>query len=463
MEIGILVLFSLIVKCLGAILEIGSQAIISQLWSVSTYGTYAFFISLSEVFYSLFFSGIIKFNNYYISQGYDLQIFKKKYYLYYALPISFTLILASLVTHNSTVMFAFVAGFVCLCDMDISSQLMSKGNYKPALVGEYCVGRAFLILIIFVLSIPKNKKINSLYIAYCLQFCVLFIYYFRKTRKVIFHNEKKCLGKDVVPKYAVYQSTEIAHMIVMQTPIIVQYLFGGAFQAALISIVLVVRKTINFISGPASKLYQPEFAKRNAEKNKRGLIETYEKITKVQLCFMLPIFAFLLTSPELILYVFNSELLSYGWLVKSTSLVFLSMVIFGPLSNLLPMVGKEKIDTIINWTSVLIMYFVMVLLHDNQYFVVIGFCAQILYVNLFKLIVFILTMKCFPMSIKYYLQFLIIFFLSCLLIILLPKSFFISIGVCLIHIITNFFLFFPKKELHKILRKFQMRGENADS
>lgn len=54
---SILVLFSLLVKCFGAVLEIGSQALISQLWSVETYGTYAFFIALADGFYALFFLG----------------------------------------------------------------------------------------------------------------------------------------------------------------------------------------------------------------------------------------------------------------------------------------------------------------------------------------------------------------------------------------------------------------------
>lgn len=454
---SILVLFSLLVKCFGAALEIGSQALISQLWSVETYGTYAFFIALADGFYALFFSGIIKFNNYYIPRGENVKKFRKKYYSLYAVPVCLIGGIISVILKNTVALCAFGAGFAYLCAMDTSSTMMSYGRYKPALVGEYCIGRSFVVLAILVFSCSKLRNVEILYFIYGLQFCVALIYYYFVNKRNPFPAICTDLKTNAISKYVVFQSTEIAHTIIMQTSVIVQYFFGGAYQTALISIVLVVRKLINFITGPTSKLYQPEFSKRFAAGDKKGLANVYAQITRIQLCFMMPVFMVLITRPEIILRVFNSELISYGWLVRITSVVFLAMIVFGPTSNFLPMIGKEKIDTIANWSSVLVMYATMILFRENQYFVVIGFCVQILYINLFKVAIFILDMRCLPMPISDYIKLGLIWAIASVLVYILPKSIFIVFIVCILHFVADFAIVFPKEDLKVLLNKVLAR------
>ncbi len=454
---SILVIFSLLVKCFGAVLEIGSQALISQLWSVETYGKYAFFIALADGFYALFFSGIIKFNNYYIPRGESVKQFRKKYYLLYAMPICLVGGIVSVILSNTVALCAFGAGFAYLCAMDTSSTMMSYGRYKPALIGEYCIGRSFVVFVILVFSCSKLRNAEILYVIYGFQFCIAFIYYHLiNIRNPLPHTYNK-LETTALSKYAVFQSTEIAHTIIMQTSVIVQYLFGGAYQTALISIVLVVRKLINFITGPTSKLYQPEFSKRFAIGDKKGLAAVYAQITRIQLCFMMPVFTLLISRPDIILRVFNSELISYGWLVRITAIVFLTMIAFGPTSNFLPMVGKERIDTIANWSSVLVMYVTMMLFRNNQYFVVIGFCVQILYINLFKLVLFLIDMRCLPMPVSDYIKIGLIWAVASGLIYFLPKAIFVVFIVCILHFVANFAIVFPKEELKALLNRVASR------
>lgn len=450
---SLLVLFSLIVKCLGAVLEIGSQAIISQLWSVETYGTYAFFIALADGFYALLFSGIIKFNNFYIPQGKNTKQFRKRYYLFYALPLVILSLIISFAIKNTTAICAIVAGFAYLCAMDSSSQMMSYGRYRPALVGEYCIGRSFVILAILVVSIGDNKQECVLYIIYGLQFCVALVYYVIVNRRRTIPQCDGIVEKGMVKKYVVFQSTEIAHTIIIQTSVIVQFIFGGAFQTAIISIVLVVRKLINFISGPTSKLYQPEFSKRFVSGDQKGLADVYAQITRIQTCFMMPVFTLLISRPEVVLQVYNAELIRYGWLVRATGFVFLTMIAFGPLSNFLPMTGHEKIDTIINWSSVAVMYAMMLCFKDNQYFVVLGFCAQILYVNVFKLALFIKYMRCLPMPIADYFKIAIIWATSSLAVYMLPNSVVLTLFICVFHFVANFIFVFPKDDLVALLNR----------
>ena len=454
---SILVLFSLIVKGFGAVLEIGSQALISRLWSVETYGTYAFFVSIADGIYSLLFSGIVKFNNYYIPQGKDIGAFRRRYYLWYALPLCAVGVAVSLFTRDVMSLCAFGVGFSCLCAMDLSSRMMSFGRFRPALIGEYCLGRAFVIIAILILAFTGVKDMWVLYVIYGLQFIAALAFYKIAAGKKPFRALTIPPDNDAVPKYVVFQTSEIAHTIITQTSVIVQYLFGGAFQTALISIVLIVRKFINFISGPTSKLYQPEFSKKYASGDKKGLARVYAQITRIQMCVMMPIFTMLVMRPELVLKVFNPKLMPYAWLVRVTSFVFLSMITFGPTYSFLPMTGNEKIDSFVNWTSVMIMYLTMFLFREDQYFVVIGFCTQIIYMNFFKLIIYMRYMRCLPMPVKDYLKTGLIFAAACAAIHFLPTRLYIALIVCGAQFIADFALVFPREELRALMDKLRNR------
>lgn len=354
-----------------------------------------------------------------------------------------------------------MAGFAYLFAMDKSSTMMSFGRYKTALVGEYCIGRSFVVLSILIFSCSKLRNVEVLYAIYGLQFCIVLVYYHIINKKHPLPDTYNELDTKAVSKYVVFQSTEIAHTIIMQTSVIVQYFFGGAYQTALISIVLVVRKLINFIAGPTSKLYQPEFSKRFAAGDKKGLSNVYAQITRIQLCFMMPVFMLLISRPEIILRVFNSDLISYGWLVRITSIVFLTMIAFGPTSNFLPMIGKERIDTLANWSSVIVMYATMFLFQKNQYFVVIGFCVQILYINFFKLVLYLIDMRCLPMPAYDYIKIGLIWTVASGLVYFLPKTIIALIIVFILHFVANFAIVFPKEDLKMLLKKVVSRRNST--
>lgn len=460
---NILIFFSLIVKLLGSVIEIGSQALISQFWSVETYGTYSFFISLAEAFYALFFSAIIKFNNFYIPQKCRISDFKRKFYTHYAVPVFGTGFVIACLLRRPQLIWACIAGFFYFCAMDISSKMMSYGRYKAALLGEYCVGRLFVIVLVAVTIIIPQRRMESLYAVYALQYVAAIVFYKKVNTKALEDPEKEQpLEDSAVKKYVVFQLTDIGHMVIMQTSVIVQYIFGGAYQTALVSIVLVVRKLINFITGPTSKLYQPEFAKKYNAGDMKGLQDVYAQITRTQLCFMMPVFTFLVARPDLLLSVYNKSLVGHGSLVQGTAVVFLLMIAFGPLTNFLCMTGNEKSDTVSNWLSVAVMYGTMFLTRANSYFVVYGFCAQIIFSTLYKAAVYIKYMKALTMPLMDYMKLLLIFVVAILAMKVGPANIIYGFAVCGIHFFANFLLVFPKNELDELLAKLKLRRKKVN-
>ena len=453
---GLLVVFSLFVKSLGAILEIGAQAMISQLWSVETYGTYSFFVSVAEGMYALLFAGMVKLNNLYISQKCDLTKFKKRYYFCYVLPLIFIGILLACYTKNTIWLLACIAALSYLLAMDSSSTLMSYGKYGVALIGEYSIGRILLLFLILIFSFIKTLDVTALYVAYAVLFLALFLFCMPTLRAA----KKKSVWdstvtvKNAIKKYVVFQSAEISNTIIMQSSVIVQYIFGGAYQTALVSIVLIVRRLINFISGPTSKLYQPEFARKYAAGDRDGLAAIYAQITRIQLCFITPAFSLLIAAPEILLSIFNKDLVGHTDLVQYTAFVFLYMIAFGPQANLLAMTGKERSSTVINWLSVFVMYLFMYIFKENTYFVVIGFCAQIIFCTTFSLFVQVRHMKRFPMPFWDYLKLGTITAVTAILIHSLSRNLVVCLLIVALHFIANFIFVFPKNEREEMIEKF---------
>lgn len=464
---NILIVFSLFIKAFGAGLEILTNSLISQQWGVESLGEYAFFVSIAEGYYMIFYSGIIKFNNFYIPRNIQTNSFKKEYYLKYVLPICLVAVIIIILIKKYYLILAILSGFVFLCVMDVSSSLMSNGRYKTSLVGEYCIGRIFLISGITILLFLGVKNILAIYLVYILQFFFLFTYYQISIARRPYPNIEKTQKGGMCKEYIIFQTTEIAHTIVIQSSIIIQYIFGGAYQTAIVSVVLTVRRIVNFITGPTSKIYQPEFSRLYKLDNKNTLADLYSQITRFQLCLILPVFTLLITRPDLLLRIFNSELITYKPLIRYTSIVFLFMVAFGPLSNVLPMIGKELIDNALNWLSVGVMFLTLFLTKDNEFFVIISFCAQILFVTLVKAFVYISFFKRLPLPFFDCIKFLMICSGSILVITITPDFIICSLLVCAVQFIINCVYVLPRDELYGLLQRiscfFRKNNSNNDS
>ena len=73
-------ILSIILKGIGAVLEILLQIFITRKIGVSGYGSYSTWINMADLIFWIFFSGIVKCNTFYLSGGnIAISSFKKKY------------------------------------------------------------------------------------------------------------------------------------------------------------------------------------------------------------------------------------------------------------------------------------------------------------------------------------------------------------------------------------------------
>ena len=145
---SIVFLLSVILKGLGAVLEVLLQVMITRMLGLAGYGTYSTWVSAADLVYWVLFSGITKCNTFYLSnKGTELRRFKAKYYSCYVLPVLavLALVLALEKEQGGYTVIALITGMELLV-MDHSSTMMAQGQPGCALFGEYVLGRLFLVL-----------------------------------------------------------------------------------------------------------------------------------------------------------------------------------------------------------------------------------------------------------------------------------------------------------------------------
>lgn len=391
---------SILVKGFGALFEIAAQVLITRFGSVALFGEYNFYVSVAEIICWLLFSGIVKLNAYYVANGQDISQFRRKFWLVFALPI--TILLSALGGLAYSALFAIVvAGSYCYgMQLNLSSVFLACGRYKVSLFGEYLVSRAVLLIGVVAMIAFGTLGVDQLVAIYILGFVTSVCFFIAKKQHFeIAVNPIKSEGYgEVLRKQVRFQLTDVANGLINQAPVIVQYLFSGAFQAGVLSVVLVTRKVISFIAGPTAKIYLPEFARSYGRGDLSGLRKTYREIVLLQMCFVLPICLVVIGAPESLLAIYNQQLVEYGLWMRAAAGVFMVMVLFGPQGNLLSMVGQERIEMWSKWLSLAVMVTVMALTFGDPMFVFYGIAAQVVADAAAKLIFLIRVLGGFPIG-----------------------------------------------------------------
>ena len=84
---NLIFLISILLKGVGAVLEILLQIAITRGIGVSGYGTYTTWINAADLIFWCLFSGVVKCNTFYLSRKQtSLRDFKQKYYMRYVIP-----------------------------------------------------------------------------------------------------------------------------------------------------------------------------------------------------------------------------------------------------------------------------------------------------------------------------------------------------------------------------------------
>lgn len=374
MQLVIIMVLSIAIKAVSAIVEIAIQMLITNVVGVSEYGNYTFFVSIIEGAYFILFSGSIKLNTFYLSTpSSSLNSFKKKYLVYFVTPIILTIIIVFSVLKNPYGILAGIVLFIFYFAYDSSSVFFSRGLQLPALLGEYLFGRIMLLIAILVTIKIDALSVFVLCALYGIQFITMLIWFIPNKKKL-----EKGTEEVIVPirKLVEYQISDIANSLISYSPTILQFIFGGAFTAGFTGIVSIVKKFINFISGPTAKVFLPEFSRLYKSGDRNKLKQSYVMIVRIQMIFIGTIGTLLIGFPELILSLFSPELEQYSDVFILSAICLLVVAGIGPVTGLLQMTGNERICNFNQWISIGIMAIFWVILRNNVLFAVYGLCIQ---------------------------------------------------------------------------------------
>ena len=374
---NIIFLISVLLKGIGAVLEICLQICITKEIGVSGYGNYTTWINAADLIFWIFFSGVVKCNTFYLSGNHtSIKKFKKKYYVKYVLPVlSIFTVLAVVYTKNPLAAALGIITGLELLVLDNSSTLIVQGKTITSLTGEYIFGRLFMVMGVLLLSGKHLLSLNALVIMYVVQYILVFLLlYIRRNRRNILQD----ISEEVsVKKWGAYQKADFMHSMIEQMPVVLQFFFAGAFEAGVVSIVLLVKKLINFISGPTAKIFLPEFSRLYKEGEKEEIGSYYASIMRIQMLAVGSLAVVLLGYPKVVLGILAEELVGQSVLFMACSVIFLLTSTLGPCGGILQMTGNEKMDNRCREIALLLMVVIMLLTRKHSYFVLFGLCGQV--------------------------------------------------------------------------------------
>lgn len=406
---NLILLMSILLKGLGAVLEMLLQIAITRGIGVSGYGIYTTWINAADLIFWCLFSGIVKCNTFYLSgKQISLRDFKYKYYMRYVIPATVCICFAVWAGGRSEYMVIAVIAFAELLMLDWSSCLLAEGRYTASLTGEYVFGRMFLLVSVFILQQAGQFSLNVTILLYLIQYILVVVFFILASRK----KRKQKINKQIqqgeqkvsVRKLMQYQRADIMQAMIGQMPVILQYVLAGAFEAGVVGIVLLIKKLINFISGPAAKVFLPEFSRLYHKGDREGLRDSFSAIMRIQMMFAGPLAVALTGYPEAVLEILAEELIPYTGMFMGCSLIFIFAATLGPCGGLMQMTGNERMDNRCREAAVLLMILIFALMRKDPLFALYGLGVQTLAESVSKYIFVCRWLKKAPVGFYTYLK-----------------------------------------------------------
>jgi len=399
---NLIFLISIVLKGIGALLEILLQITITRTMGLSGYGTYSTWINLADLIFWCLFSGIVKLNTFYLAnREKSIHSFKVKYYLRFVIPVVCVIGCLSLFGEHKYILYVASIVLVEVLVLDKSSTLLAEGKHIRSLVGEYVLGRMFLLIsIIFCLN-NASLSLETLVFLYLLQYLLVLCIF-----SVITKSRKKEDISDQVSlkKWGRYQRADIMQSMIGQMPVILQYMVVGSFEAGMVSIVLLVKKLINFISGPTAKIFLPEFSRLYHRGEKEGIQKSFASIMRMQMLFVGPMAVVLVGYPKVVLRILAEELIDYRQIFVCCAIVFLIAATLGPCGGLMQMTENEKQDNRCREIAILAMIMVFIIFRKNSLFALYGLCIQTFMESVSKYIFVCKWLGKSPIRIKTYIE-----------------------------------------------------------
>lgn len=369
-------LLSVILKGIGAVLEVLLQILITRSIGVDGFGTYSTWINTADIIFWVLFSALTKCNTFYLSvPNTSISNFKKKYYGRYVLPVLIGLSFVMIFVGKTNYCIVLLITLLELSVLDQSSTLLAQNHQMISLIGEYVFGRLVLVAGLLGLQVAGHLTQISLMILYVIQYLGIMLVFALLSRS---RRQKTVDISDTVSlkKWRNYQRADLVQAMIGQMPVLLQFFFSGAFEAGVVSVVLTVKKLINFISGPSAKVFLPEFSRLYQSGRQNEIRACFASIMRIQMLFAGPLSVVLLGYPHVILRILADELVPYTSLFVMCSMVFLVVATFGPCSGVLQMTGNEKKDNMFREIALAVMFVVMWLFRKDSLFVLYGLCIQ---------------------------------------------------------------------------------------
>ena len=396
-----LLISSVGIKAASAVLELVIQLLITRAIGVTGYGNYSFYVNAIEIAYWLLFSGLVKCNTFYLADnGVSIARFKRKYYCRYMLPVLAVFCVLSIVSRQWMYLLSAGALVLYFFAFDQSSEFLARGRGMTFLAGEYLVGRVVFILLLSVFLALRLEQLGWLLFLYGLQYGVVLLWFRLHRKKIALPNRREepvSLGK-----LWQYQQSDMAYGLIGQAPVILQYLFVGAYETGFVGIVIVVKKLVNFISGPTAKIFLPEFSRLYRQNKVEEIRRFFRTIIQIQMLFVSAVAVALLGFSELVLRLFSPELLDQAPLFRMVAAGFLLVASLGPGAGLMQMTGQEKLENRMRWGTIALMFLIWFVMRGNRFFALYGLCAQAIAEGVFKYFLVCRWFKKAPISIFQY-------------------------------------------------------------
>lgn len=365
---------SVILKGIGAVLEVLLQILITRGIGLAGYGAYSAWINTADLIFWVLYSGLIKCNTFYLSgKDCSIQTFRRRYYSRYVLPTLGAASLCAAILGRTDYLGIFAVTAMEAAVMDRSSVLLAQGNAYPSLLGEYVLGRAVLLLGLVVMMATGTVNQQRLAGLYGAQYVIVLLFLGLKQQK---GNPEDISGQVSLKKWAGFQRSDAVHAMMGQLPVLLQYFFSGALEAGVVSVVLLVKKLIGFVSGPSSKIFLPEFSRLYRAGKTDEIRGCFASVMRMQMIFAAPLAVILMGYPNVVLGILAEELLPHKTRFVLCAAVFLLAATVGPCSGVMLMTGHEKQDNRIRETATAAMLGMMLLMREDRLFVLYGLCAQ---------------------------------------------------------------------------------------
>lgn len=448
-----LLISSVGIKAISAVLEICIQMIITQTFGIVGYGNYSFYVNAIEMAFWLLFSGIIKCNTFYLADdSVSISRFKKHYYLRYVLPILVCFSLITMISHEWIYLLSVGGLALFFRAYDQSSEFLARKQEMTSLLGEYLIGRLVFVVLLGAFIFFKVEQVAVLITLYSLQYGIIILWFTCRSKTIRSNNREEIPVK--INKLWQYQQSDIAYGLIGQSPVILQYLSVGAYEAGFAGIVVVVKRLVNFISGPTAKIFLPEFSRLYQQGNISKIRSFYLLIIQIQMLFVSVIAVALIGFSELILRMFSPELAEHTMVFQMVSVGFLLVASLGPGAGLMQMTGQEKTENHMRWITIALMFFVWFVMRENRFFAIYGLCAQAISEGLIKYFFVCRWFKKAPISIWRYGLLWLPAIIICISIHLLKLSenylaLFLSCGLCFIS--TGFILIMQEDVRHQLM------------